>query len=1084
MLLVHRTFQTQAETGPGDFALDKWGFVRRRGDREIVPYIYAGIQMVAPALLADMPEGVFSLNLVWDRAIAAGRLRGVVHDGLWFHLSTPADLAAAEIDPVRAGHRRQPMRLATIPAEVPFLDTLASRWLAEHGADALARGLILLPTRRAARALAEAFLRAGGGRPMLLPRIASLGAPDEAPLALSGALDLPPAVDAQERLGALAALVMKLPADLGGAGAADRALLLARELAALMDEAERAEIDLPCALEQAVDAAYAEHWQATLRFLDIVTRAWPALLAENGLMNPAARQVALLRAQARAWRENPPDEPVWVAGTTSGIPAVAGLLRVVALLPRGQIVLPGLDLDLADAAWEAAEKSHPQAGLKHLLAVLGATRGDVVRWHGPSVAPAGRVATLAQALLPASALSAWRDPGPVEIDGMSRLEAADEQEEAVAIALILREALEKPGTRAALVTPDRVLAGRVSAELLRWGVVADDSAGEKLGDSPPAVFLRLLAAAVAARLAPVPLLALLKHPLAAAGRSPALCRAAARDLEKKALRGPKPAPGLAGLRARAETAAPAARDLLEALESCLEPLLRVQSAVSIAPAALVAALIEAAEALATTDSTPGPALLWAQEEGEALALLLSGARPALRHLPDQNSSVLPGLLDALLEGAVVRSRRALRGREGSEHPRVFIWGLLEARLQSAEVMVLGGLAEGVWPPATDPGPWMSRPMRTRAGLPGTEEIVGQSAHDFFLSACAAPAVVLSCPRRRDGAPAVPARWLTRIEAYLRGCGRALTRHPAAAWAGLLDQPAGPPAPVSPPAPRPPVALRPRRLSVTAIETWLADPYAIHASYILRLKALKPLEEATDAADYGALVHKGMQHFLEDVGATWPADGPERLCRAMERALAEAGLRQALQEWWRPRLLRIAAWVALREGDRRRAMPSLIRGEVKGEWPLPVPLGFLLVGRADRIERRADGRLAILDYKTGLPPSDREVEAGFRPQLPLEAAMAAAGAFGPDLRGETAELVYWHLTGGFVAGEARSILGADAARIAASVATAREKLAELVTVFDDPNRPYLSQPHPGRAPRFSDFSQLARVAEWDLSGDGA
>jgi ATP-dependent helicase/nuclease subunit B len=976
------------------------------------------------------------------------------------------------------------VRLATIPAGLPFLDTLAARWLAEYGADTLARGLILLPTRRAARALAEAFLRAGGGRPMLLPRIASLGAPDEAMLALSGALDLPPAIDPPERLGALAALVMKLPAALGGASAADRALLLARELAALMDEAERAGIELAAALEHAADAAYAEHWQATLRFLEIVTRAWPGYLAANLLLNPAARQVALLRAQARAWADQPPAEPVWVAGTTAGISAVAELLRVVALLPRGQVVLPGLDLDLADAAWEAVDDSHPQAGLKRLLAMLGAARGDVVAWDSPDVAPAGRAAMLAQALLPAKALAAWRAAGPVETSGLYRLEAADEQEEAVAIALILRDALEQPGARAALVTPDRVLAGRVSAELLRWGVVADDSAGEKLAESPPAVFLRLLAEAVASRLAPVALLALLKHPLAAAGRPPAACRAAARVLERAALRGPKPPPGLAGLRAHAEAAPPDARALLDSVETCLEPLLRAAAAASLAPDRLLAALVEAAEALAGTDDTAGPARLWAQEEGEALAVLLSAARPALLHLPDQPPSVLPGLLDALLEGEVVRSRRALRGREGSEHPRVFIWGLLEARLQSAELIVLGGLAEGVWPPATDPGPWMSRPMRARAGLPGTEEAVGQAAHDFCLSACAAPVAVLSCPRRRDGAPAVPSRWLTRIDAYLRGHGLALPRHPAAAWAGLLDQPVGPPAPVPPPAPRPPMALRPRRLSVTAIETWLADPYAIHARHILGLEALKPLEEATDAADYGALVHKGMQHFLDDVGVAWPPDGPERLRRAMQRALAEAGLRQALQEWWRPRLLRIADWVAQRERERRLALPRLIRGEVKGEWSLTVPRGFLLVGRADRIERRADGRLAILDYKTGLPPSDREVEAGFRPQLTLEAAMAGAGGFGPELAGEAAELVYWHLTGGFVPGEERTILRAEAARIAAAVATAREKLAELVQAFDDPGRPYLSQPHPGRVPRFSDYAQLARVAEWDLSGGEA
>ena len=975
------------------------------------------------------------------------------------------------------------MNLATVAADRPFLDLLALRWLAAHGADPLARGLILLPTRRAARALAEAFLRAGGGRPMLLPRIVSLGAPDEVPLAMSGAILLPPAIEAQERLGALASLVLKLPAELGGAGTADRALRLARELAALMDEAERAEIPLAAALEQAAEAAYAEHWQATLRFLEIVTHAWPDFLAANGLMNPAARQVALLRAQAQAWQDAPPAEPVWVAGTTAGIPAVAGLLRVVADLPGGQIVLPGLDLDLPAAAWEAVDDSHPQAGLKQLLAGLGASRGDVVLWPAPAVAPAGRMAMLTQALLPAGALSAWRDPGPVETAGLFRLEAADEQEEAVSIALILRDALETPGTRAALVTPDRALAGRVAAELLRWGVVADDSAGEKIADSPPAVFLRLLAEVVAARLAPVPLLALLKHPLAAAGWSPAACRAAARGLETASLRGPKPAPGLPSLRLRADaTAPPAARELLSAVESCLAPLLRVQAATSLAPDTLLMALVESAEKLATTDAVPGPARLWAQEEGEALAVLLADARSGLLHLPDQPPSVLPGLLEALLEGEVVRSRRALRGREGGEHPRVFIWGLLEARLQSAEVAVLGGLVEGTWPPATDPGPWMSRPMRARAGLPGTEAVVGQSAHDFFLSVCSAPTVVLSCPRRRDRAPAVPARWLTRLDAYLRGRGVLLPLHPAAAWARRLDQPAGPPAPVSPPAPRPPVERRPRRLSVTEIETWLADPYAIYARRILRLEALKPLEEATDAADYGALVHKGMQHFLDDVGASWPPDGSERLCRAMERALAEAGLRQALQEWWRPRLLRIAAWVARRERERRLSQPSLIRGEVKGEWSLAVPRGFVLVGRADRIERRADGRLAILDYKTGAPPSDKDVEAGFRPQLPLEAAMAEAGAFSRDLSGTTAELVYWHLTGGFVAAEERSILDGDGSRIAAAVATAGEKLIDLIKTFDDPGRPYLSQPHPGRAPRFSGYSQLARVAEWDLSGE--
>jgi ATP-dependent helicase/nuclease subunit B len=965
------------------------------------------------------------------------------------------------------------MNLASIPVTAPFLDTLAQRWLAETDGD-LAEGLILLPTRRAARALAEAFLRAAGGRALLLPRITALGALDEAPLTLAGALDLPPSVAPARRLAELARLTLALPAERGGPSAADGAWRLAGELARLMDEAERAELDLPRALAIAAEAEHAEHWQITLQFLDIVTRAWPGWLAEQGLMNPAARQVALLRAQAAAWAEAPPPFRVWAAGSTGGIAAVARLLRVVAGMKHGLVVLPGLDHRLDEAAWEAVADGHPQAGLKHLLAGLEARRGDVAVWAADEVSPAGRAALFSRALLPAAALDQWRQPQPPEITGLLRLAAADQQEEAAAIALVLRETLETPGARAALVTPDRALAGRVAAELLRWGIVADDSAGEALGEAPPAVFLRLLAAALADGLGPVALLGLLKHPLAAAGLSPAACRAAARGLELACLRGPRPPDGLVGLRIAAAEAGDAARAFLDRVEACLEPALRL-TGVAIPPQAMLAALAEAGEALAATDEASGPARLWALEEGEALALLLAEALPALAVLPDQKPSVLPGLLDALLEGATVRSRRALRGRQAAaEHPRVFIWGLLEARLQAVDTVVLGGLAEGVWPPATDPGPWLSRPMRARAGLPSPEEAVGQAAHDFVSAACAAPRAVLSCPRRRDGAPAVPARWLARLDALL--APSALEQHSAAAWARLLDQPSGPPTPVRAPRPCPALHLRPRRLSVTEIETWLADPYAIHARRILKLEALKPLEQATDAAEYGSLVHRGMQLFLAANGAVWPADALGQLRRAMERALQEAPLRPALREWWRPRLHRIAAWVTAAEVERRsEAPPVAIATEAKGDWVLEG--GFTLRGRADRIERRADGSLAILDYKTGTPPSQKAVDQGFAAQLPLEAAMAAGGAFGDDWRGEARALVYWHLTGGYLAGRALPLFKGDPALTAGSAAEAADRLRELVAQYENPAQPYLSQPHPGRVPRFSDYAQLARVAEW-------
>ncbi len=779
----------------------------------------------------------------------------------------------------------------------------------------------------------------------------------------------------------------------------------------------------------------------------------------------------------------------------------------------------------------------------------------------------------------------------MKLDGLARLTTTDQQQEAEAIALVLREALETPGARAALVTPDRELAGRVAAGLLRYGVVADDSAGEPLAETPPAVFLRLLVRAVAEDLAPVPLLALLKHPLAAAGLAPVACRAAARDLETLCLRGQRPSPGLGNLRLavnKAGGAGCASAAFLGRIEACLEPALRIDAAMEIDPRTALAAVIEAGERLAETPDRSGPARLWAGEEGDALATRIAAVQDALGLLPNLRRRVLPGLLDAVLKDAVVRSRRALRGRSGAEHPRIFIWGLLEARLQTVDVMVLGGLVETVWPPAAEPGPWLSRPMRVQVGLPAPEQAVGQTAHDFVAACCSAPRVVLSCPVRRDAAPTVPARWLTRLDMFLAGresstgfgtcvparvipdtlarvipggsdrvipgaprvipgasdrvipgaprvipgAGRgpttlfdwaqqnvgprpapgmthegppgttlvageaaattaappdplALPEHPASSWVRLLDLPAGQPTPVKPPRPCPPVSLRPRRLSVTEIETWLRDPYAIHAKHVLKLFALPPLDEATDAADYGTLVHDGLHRFLREVGAEWPAQAEAALRRALGLALADAGLRQALQAWWSPRLERITGWVMHTETGRRALrQPVAIVTEATGAIDLQRPGGsFRLIGRADRIERHGDGGLSILDYKTGTPPSQKDVDLGLAPQLLLEAVMAAEGGFGTDCAGSTGELIYWHLSGGFEPGKATPLFNKkNGSDISQAVTAARDNLCRLIDEFDSPDRAYLARPHPGLAPRFSDYEQLARVAEWSATGD--
>ncbi len=1000
------------------------------------------------------------------------------------------------------------MNIRSIAPGRPFLDVLAQWWIANTpGKDplAIADGLILLPTRRAARSLGEAFLRISAGRPLLLPRILAIGALDEAPLALAGALDLPPAVDPIKRLAVLTRLILALGGRDGAPLFADGAWRLAGELADLLDEAHRTGVSLAAKLPEAAEAGYAEHWQQTIRFLALVTDAWPRWLADNSLMDGADRALRLLECQAEAWAAAPPPGRVVVAGTSAGISAIAALMRVVATLPRGTVILPGLDLAMPDEIWQQLDEGHPQAGLRHLLSEMAATRGDVTPIDPPAPKPARRrrppavpptdgerrAPTIARAMLPAAALHLWREPFAAVTHGLRLLEPADQQEEAVAIAIALRHALEDRRARAALVTPDRQLALRVTAELSRYDVIVDDSAGEPLADTPPGAFLRLLARAAADGLPPVALLSVLKHPFAAFGLSTARCRSAARALERACLRGPAPPPGVSGLRAVLAALDRPPRDdvldLLDRLDARLAPLMALAAPES-PPATALAALLETAEAAAQTDTEAGAARLWSLEEGEALATHLAALADALPMLPPQRLATLPGLLEAAMEGAVVRSRRALRGRRGAEHPRIAILGLLEARLQSFDLVVLGGLAETVWPAATDPGPWMSRPMRRAMGLTSPEERVSLMAHDFAMLACAAPNVVLSCPRRRDGAPAVPARWLVRLRTFL-GAGqsaklRLLDTHPAAHWATQLDLPDGAPAPVQPPTPRPALALRPRRLSVTEIGTWLRDPYAIFAKHILRLRALDPIEQNADAADYGTVVHDAVAAFIAALPAPYPLDAAARLRAEMDRALAARPLRPALAAWWRPRLHRIADFVADTERDRRAIVaPEEVVTERKGEWAIP-DRDFTLSGVADRIERLPDGRIAILDYKTGTVPTQKGVTRGFDSQLLLEAAMAECGAFGPGLVGDTAELAYWRLTGGQPPGDIVRLFKSEPDALASQIAATVEKLEHLILTFDDPATPYLSEPHADAKPRFSDYAQLARVAEWSAPEDDA
>lgn len=982
-------------------------------------------------------------------------------------------------------------KVFTIPSGVSFVDRLAAGIVERVGEGPLdlASVTVLLPTRRSCLALRDAFLRRSDGRPMLLPRLSPLGELDADTLSLTAdelpgvPLELPTAVSGLKRQMTLARLVLRAA---GLSSTTAQAVRLGADLGRLIDAVWTERVDFS-RLAGLVPADYAEHWQKTLQFLTIVTELWPGVLAEGGETDPARRRNIVLETQAALWRSEPPRGLVIAAGSTGSIPASADLLAVIARLPQGAVVLPGLDRDADEPTWEAirGDESHPQNGLAHLLDRLGVARAAVQPWHEAVEPRSARARLIAEAMRPAATTEGWRELTGLDESALAdlvRIDVPTAEEEAAVIALLMRQTLETPEKRAALVTPDRNLARRVAMALTRWGIDVNDSAGQPLVHTAVGTYLRLTAELAASRAHPLDLLALAKHPLAAGGRDPSGFRGAARALERTVLRGPRPAEGFDGLMAALKDAERFDHEEQQAiLIGWLEDLARLAAPFmevlfNEAPIAdLLRAHIAFAEALAATADAPGAANLWRQEDGEEAARFVHELLEAADGFPAVPGTDYPALLDALM------AMRAVRPRFG-KHPRLAILGPMEARLQHVDRVILGGLNEGTWPPDPGADPWMSRPMRRDFGLPSPERMVGLSAHDF-THACGAPEVFLTRAERVDGTPTVPSRWLLRLETVLRAVGLDGRVDRAGdlwlGWARGMDEPDRV-RPVAAPEPRPPVAARPRKLSVTQVETWMRDPYAIYARHVLRLSKLDPIAADPGAAERGQFIHAALDAFVRDHPDTLPPESLERLL-AYGRTAFGPMLRSHPDVWafWWPRFERVAEWFIDTERERRRTVRPLAT-EVSGELLLDGPAGpFRLTAKADRVDSSGEG-LVLIDYKTGTPPSPREIALGFAPQLPLEAAIAEAGGFAGVAAGAVAELAFWRLSGGDPPGEVKPIKIGTPADLATE---ARAGLEALIRRFDDPTTPYRSCPRPAMAPRYTDYAHLARVQEWSAGGEG-
>ncbi|TCM21738.1 ATP-dependent helicase/nuclease subunit B [Novosphingobium sp. PhB165] len=913
--------------------------------------------------------------------------------------------------PDRAGPK-----VYSIAAHRGFADALVAGLAPRYGQGelGLARLTLLLPSRRAVRTVTEAFVRHAGTVEtpgLLLPRMAVVGdldldetlGPLLDPL---GAAEIAPAADPTRRWLRLAHYLHEIEGDAAGKGAAllRRAWEIGRTMDRLLVEGI-APIDLMSERVIGIVGEMAGHWTDNTRTFLKVQQFWLAELATRGEIDAPERRNQLFEHAAREWRAAPPPFPVVAAGVTSASPALARLLRVVSELPEGSVVLPDFDLALPENVWDELGTAghpvepedppfgpndavtHPQYHLKLLLNRMGVSRGEVAPWHrsGPGASAPSRSTVISNLFLPPQASTLWVDL-PVEqrrLPGVRLMESAHPEQEAQAIAILVREALEVPERRVAVITPDRGLAARVVAHLTRWGIAADDTAGLPLAQTAAGRLMLLLTEVMADQAAPVPLIALLVHPLAGAGERRAQWLENARKLDR-ALRGPRPGGGLAALAGIA--AERKLDDWWAEVEAVLMPLFALETGDPLET--MLGRLADAAEMLC------GEAI-WSGPDGRALSAMVEDLRAAAA---SAGTLFDPRELHAMLRD--VMDRAAVRPPWGG-HPRVSIYGLLEARMSRADLVICGGLVEGVWPASPSQDALLPPAVLRALGVPGADFRIGLAAHDL-AAALGAPEVLLSWSLRDAGGPVIPSRFVLRVKALL---GEQAERHvesEALRLARMIDD-AAPVPPHPRPQPMPGADQRRVDLSVTGLDRLRGDPYEFYANAVLGLSRLDALDAEPSAAWKGEVAHLVMERWHK-------AGEPVNELHAIARqVLAEKNAHPLMRALWWPRLSAaldtFRDMVLAHKTHGRRVIATEARGEMRYR-------DIRIHGRADRLDRLADGKLGVVDYKTGSPPSTRRVEEGFALQLGLVAMIAEAGGFKDlqdlTIRGEAEAFEYWSM----------------------------------------------------------------------------
>ncbi len=980
-----------------------------------------------------------------------------------------------------------------ISPRYPFLDVLA-RYVIETAKEQnlnIANDLILLPTRRACRHLKEIFLLLSENKATLIPTILPLGDIDENGFAfldydtINLDENLPKPITTIERNLILSKLVKQKMSDISE----EQAYSLAVDLAHLMDTVEMEELSFDN-LKNIVPDKYSKHWQETLEFLKIITENYPLILKEQNLLNPVDYKVKLIKQQINLWKSFPPKGRIFAAGSTGSLVPISYMLKYIASIDNGYLILPGLDKNISDSDFDFltsdypnSNQNHPQYGLLKLIKGLNLKINEVPNLplykKDYDVVDVDREKLSSCIMISSDMNSNWQNLSFKEnvLENVTEIELQNEADEVFAISSLLRKSIEE-NKKALLITPDRKIAKSVASKLKSWNIIVDDSAGIPASDTITGNYIILILKMIYDNFSPYSLLAVLKHKYTHLGYNKNELNNIINSLENNVLCGKFGIDNLDRMLSYEQCPIDVEILLNKIKALCSEYISLMSDIDKYSIYDLFIKHLKLVENFVSGPNIDFNEILWSSDIHIELSKELKSFIAALKEIKNKEYSISIDEMTASAYFIFISNYLLslnLRITNGI-HPNIAIMNSIEARLIDADLYIMAGLNEDTFPAVISDDPWMNRPMKAEFKLPLPERKIGLSSHDFVEFFCKKN-VVMTHSQKVKGVNTITSRWLTKLSAIVEIAkikwDNSLSQEVLYWIKNFETKVIG--NRCKQPSPCPPIEARPKELSATWIEKWYRDPYIIFANKILGLEKIKDINPTIGGAEFGDIIHNAVQKFKECNFST----EEELLNLMVKESLSIMSINQ--NDFWLQRFKSIAkSFIQFEKKYKNDVKLSILENEGKYK----ISDNFTIKAKADRIDVLNNNTCAVYDYKTGTIPYKKSVLTGYSPQLLIEALIIENGGYVSIGSKKVSKIAYLALKNKESDNKEIIFSEYDDKPLSEMIADTNNNLKDMINKFYNKENPasYISHPNPNKVgdliKKYSEYEHLARIKEWN------